>query len=223
MGTKKNAETVNEVNESVANVENMGQTSEQNASNEIEENLTVEQKKAQQVLRAKLPALHEMNFNFEKRTGSLFTASIVKVFDESGEPVIEDGVQKEKLVRKVVEVESEDGEILPKYAAIKEELNAKRAAAYVLNADNFKEKLIEKRSEALKALQAIDEQLDGHTATLSNAVETVMSLVLPERTVSERLSVTAKLNVANDKMDKMRAMLLAAGFSEEEINAQLNF
>lgn len=192
----------------------------ENAQPVVENEQTAEEVKAQQVLRAKLPALSEANFNFEKRTGNVFTAAIVKVFDENGEAVIEDGEQKEKLTRKVVEIEDENGELLPEYEGLKEDLQAKRAAAYVLGADSLKGKLEKKIEDLTAEIEAAKDELGAMETTLSQSCEIVMSVELPER--AARVNVSAKLTAATDKLGKMKAMLLAAGLSEDEINEQLN-
>lgn len=198
-------------------------TKEQNAQEQTAENVnvevTAEQEKAQKVLRAKLPALTERGFNFEKRTGSLFKATLVGVFNEQGEQVIEDGQPKEKISRKVVEIENENGDLLPEFKDIAEELKAKRAAAFVLTADTRKEKLEATIKDLEAQLNEANEQIATHDITLHEACEVVMGVTLPEK--ASRVSVTAKLTQANDKLEKMKAMLLAAGLSEEEINAQL--
>lgn len=222
MSKVKNAQIENE-NE-VSNVENNEST--QTAQIEATETGTIEEQKAQRVLRAKLPALNARNLNFEKRTGNVFTASIVKVFDEDGNAVIENGEQKERLVRKVVEIEieGENGEVvlLPEYADIKQELEAKRAAAYVLTAETLKEKTNEKIGKLEQELFDAKMELEAMGATLANACEIVMAVSLPEHTAAARVNVTAKLTEATNKLDKMRAMLLAAGLTVEEIDEQLN-
>jgi len=206
--TKENENVEETVNETVETVET------------VEDNRTPEQIKAQQVLRAKLPALSELNFNFEKRTGNVFTASIVKVFDEDGNPVLENGEHKEKLTRKVVEIENEDGELLPDFEVIRDELAAKRAAAFVLGFDALKGKLHKRFADLHDELNKIEAQRSRMETDLETSNSIVMDITLPER--AARVNVSAKLTAATDQLAKMRNMLLAAGLSEEEISEQLN-
>ncbi len=206
---KKNAQKT----PTAANVENT-------VENTVENEQTPEQLKAAQVLRAKLPALSERNFNFEKRTGNCFTASIVTVYDEEGNEVLENGEVKQKLTRKVVEIENEAGELLPEYEDIANDLATKRAAAFVLSFEANVNKLMKKKIELEKEITLISENLDSMDSDLITSIELVMNAELPER--AQRVNMTVKLTAANDKLEKMRAMLLAAGMSEEEINEQLN-
>lgn len=218
MSKGKNTQNENETSENVEMNNESTQNETTGTTSASEE--TIEQATAQRVLRAKLPALNARNFNFEKRTGNVFTASIVKVYDEEGNPVMENGAIKERLVRKVVEIETEDGVLLPEFEDIKADLIAKRAAAYVLSADTVKEKLMAKIEALVLALDEAKNELAVSDVTLANACEIVMSVQLPEK--AERVNVTAKLTEATDKLSKMKAMLLAAGLSEEEIDEQLN-
>jgi len=217
---KRNTDKAENANAENANAENTN-AENTNAENENAENENAEiVEKAKRVLRAKLPALSERNFNFEKRTGSVFTASIVKVFDDEGRPVLENNVQKEKLSRKVVDVENEDGEMLPEFEDIAIELSQKRSAALVLTFESTVEKLDKKTAEAIAAVEALKAEKALLLDNLSIAKATVMEVDLPERATS--LNVSAKLTQATDKLAKMKAMLLAAGLSEEDIDEQLN-
>jgi len=195
----------------------------------VEKVLTVAEVKAQNILRAKLPALHDLNFNFEKRTGSFFTASIVKMYDKEGSPILENGAHKEKIVRTVIKIENERGEFLPEYVHIEQEANQKRAAAFVLNADNEKKKLQAAQQRLFLELEENKQAIETFDSSLEIAKEVVDSVILPERTASERLNLTTKLtesttklNVISERLVKLTAMLKAAGYSEEEIEQQIN-
>jgi hypothetical protein len=187
-----------------------------------EKELTPEQQKAARILRAKLPALSERNFNFEKRTGSVFTASLIKVWNEDGSAKMDNGKQVEKLVRKVVTVENENGEFLPEFADVETEIKQKRCAALVLHAEDKRGKLEAEKLEIEKRLADIIIDLLEFDNNVELAKQVVMDVVLPERSEAERVTLKVKLETVNSKLDKMRAMLLSMGLSEDEIEQQLN-
>lgn len=225
-------------NENAANVANEtaqdgaeGNAPDSEATNEKGEDgeeLTAEQKKAAQVLRARLPKLAAANLNFEKRTGNFFAGTLVKETEKDengndktgkdGKPiyVIDPATNKpvEKLRRLVVELnDPQTGEIKPQYADCLDEINAKRAAAMVLNGEKGRAKLEAERAAAEKALAESTAALATFDSDMTAALEIVATVELPER--AERVAVTAKLNAAQDENAKLRAILIAAGLDPE--------
>lgn len=219
---KSNAANVAE--NATNNVENVNnETNTQNA-----ETLTPEQEKASQVLRAKLPALAAAGLNFEKRTGNFFMASLVKEVeknadgsdktDKNGRPVYvidpETNKPVEKVRRLVVELTDENGEILPQYADALADINAKRAAAMVLNGEKGRAKLEADKAEAEKRVAECTAALATFDADLANALEVVAAVELPER--APRATVAVKLQAVEDENAKLRAKLIAAGINPDE-------
>lgn len=247
--TAANVENTNEVmnaNETTVNVENTNETAEnvENADTESDtkdadgKDLTPEQMKAKQILRATLPNLKAVNLNFEKRTGNFFTGVIEKVAkldndgnarqradgsiiyetDAQGKPV-------EKLRRLVVDLTQADDEgnetgiLKPEYESAREEINAKRAAALVLDGEKRRKKIEAEREEALKAVAAAEMRLSVFDVEMTEAKKIVAEMVLPEGTATrEKLSeVKQRAESAEAKNAAMRAKLIELGIDPDTI------
>lgn len=151
--------------------------------------------KAQSILRARLPRLTENALNFEKRTGNFFKAMV---------STDADGVEK---VRRLV---VEDATIPSECA---DEMKAKRAAAFVVSFDatlSKAEKAIEDAEEALAEANAYRAQL---LADYDTAADVVIDTELPEK--AQRVTLAAKVESQQSEIDKLRAMLLAAGIDPD--------
>jgi hypothetical protein len=165
------------------------------AATETQE-LTPAQLKATAILRARLPKLAEGGYNFEKRTGNFFTATVKQ---------LEDGT--ERVARLVVA----DDAINPDAAA---EVAAKRAAATVMNAERDAERLQKAYDETAALLDDIAAEIINHTEDVAAAVALVDAFELPER--EGRVAATVKLASALSEVEKLRAMLVAAGINPDE-------
>lgn len=147
--------------------------------------------KASAILRARLPKLSAENLNFEKRTGNFFKASMMT--DENGD---------EKLRRLVVE----DANINPECA---DEMQVKRAAAFVQQYEGKTEqadRAVKEAQQALKEAQEYRKQLD---ADLSDAVALVEGYELPEK--DARTTKAETIAKQADEIARLKAMLAAAG------------
>lgn len=150
--------------------------------------------KAQSILRARLPHLMANALNFEKRTGNFFKATIEQT---------EDG---EKVRRLVVEDATIPTECI-------DEMKAKRAAAFVVsfNATLAKaDKAIEDAGKALADANAYRSQL---LADYETAADLVSDYVLPEK--AARVTLAAKVESQQSEIEKLRALLLAAGIDPD--------
>lgn len=151
--------------------------------------------KAQSVLRARLPHLTENSLNFEKRTGNFFKATT---------EVDVDGI--EKVRRLVVEDTTIPTECAP-------EMEVKRAAAFVVSFDSAIEKANKAIEEAEKALAEATEYRDKLVADLDTATNLVIGYELPEK--AQRVTLAAKVESQQSEIEKLRAMLLAAGIDPD--------
>lgn len=151
--------------------------------------------KAQSVLRARLPHLTENALNFEKRTGNFFKAMVST--DENGE---------EKVRRLVVE----DATIPTECA---DEMKAKRAAAFVVSFDSTLSKAEKALADAEKALAEANAYRAQLLADYDAAADVVISTELPEK--AQRVTLAAKVESQQSEIEKLRAMLLAAGIDPD--------
>lgn len=151
--------------------------------------------KAQSVLRARLPHLTENALNFEKRTGNFFKATT---------EIDADGVEK---VRRLV---VEDATIPTECA---EEMKAKRAAAFVVSFDSALEKADKAIVDAEKALAEANEYRAQLLADYDAAADVVIATELPEK--AQRVTLAAKVESQQSEIEKLRAMLLAAGIDPD--------
>lgn len=151
--------------------------------------------KAHAILRARLPYLTDNALNFEKRTGNFFKSSIVT--DENGD---------EKVRRLVVEDST-----IPTECA--DEMRAKRASAYVLGYEGALDKANKAIADAEKALADAIEYRDQLTADHAEACALVDGFELPEKAKRETLAV--QVDKQKSEIDKLRAMLLAAGIDPD--------
>ena len=170
------------------NATNVAQTNTENVNN-----ATIE--KAQSVLRARLPHLTENALNFEKRTGNFFKAMV---------STDADGVEK---VRRLV---VEDATIPTECA---DEMKVKRAAAFVVGYEFALEKAEKAIAEAEKALADANAYRDQLAADHVDACELVNGYALPEK--AQRVTLAAKVESQQSEIEKLRAMLLAAGIDPD--------
>lgn len=153
--------------------------------------------KAQSVLRARLPHLTENALNFEKRTGNFFKATT---------EVDADGVEK---VRRLV---VEDATIPTECA---DEMKAKRAAAFVVSFDAAIEKADKAIADAEKALAEANAYREQLLTDYDAAVDVVIDTELPEK--AQRVTLAAKVESQQSEIEKLRAMLLAAGINPDTV------
>ena len=153
--------------------------------------------KAQNVLRARLPHLTENALNFEKRTGNFFKSSIVT--DENGD---------EKVRRLVVEDST-----IPTECA--DEMKAKRAAAFVVSFDAAIEKADKAIADAEKALAEANAYRAQLLTDYDAAADVVIDTELPEK--AQRVTLAAKVESQQSEIEKLRAMLLAAGIDPDTV------
>lgn len=203
--------------------------------------LSAEQVKAKQVLRATLPNLKAANLNFEKRTGNFFAGIIEKVakLNNDGQPkqrpdgsiIYETDAQGkpvEKLRRLVVELtvhtendkgeRTDTGELKPEYEAARDEINAKRAAALVLDGEKRRKKIEDERAAAMKAVEEAEAKLVSFDADMADAIEIVKAVELPESAGREKLSdVKLRADSAEAKIAAMREKLIAMGIDPDTI------
>lgn len=185
--------------------------------------------KAAAILRARLPHLSEKGLNFEKRTGRFFRGILEKVTekvqdadgnevdktDKQGNIVFvknPDGTIAEKMRRIVVDLADEDGNVYDEFndEALLAEINAKRAAAFVL--DEKRKERLESELQELKGQIAIKEQeIAAYEVDKQNAVEVVNATELPKREQKERATLKVKVDTLQDENAKLRAALIAAG------------
>ena len=177
------------------------------APEEVARELSPIEKKAAAVLRAKLPHLSEKGLNFEKRTGNFFRATI---------QTQDDGT--EKVSRLVVA----DADIEGMTDALAAEMSIKRAAARIISAESDAAKLEKKVKEARAELAALEAEKAAAAAELDKAAADVEAYELPEKAARETLSakVTAaesKAAAALSENERLRAMLIAAGFDPDKM------
>ena len=202
---------------------------------ETVETQTPEQDKARRVLRARLPKLSEAGLNFEKRTGNFFKATLEKAtektqdaagnevdkLDANGNPVYvmdpRTGTAVEKVRRTVVEIEDECGELLPEFAGLADEVEAKRAAALVAGSDATREKLEKAIDFANQALRDAEKAKSRFDSQYSKALAVLDAFELPETTRATRMSASLRLAAIEDENAKLRAKLIAAGFDPYEL------
>lgn len=174
------------------NATNVAQTNNENAhasgANAVFE-------KAQNVLRARLPHLTENALNFEKRTGNFFKATT---------EIDADGVEK---VRRLV---VEDATIPTECA---DEMKSKRAAAFIVSFDATIEKAEKAIEDAEKALAEANAYRAQLLADYDAAADVVISTELPEKV--QRVTLAAKVESQQSEIEKLRAMLLAAGIDPD--------
>lgn len=151
--------------------------------------------KAQSVLRARLPHLTENALNFEKRTGNFFKATT---------EVDADGIEK---VRRLVVEDS----TIPAECA--EEMKAKRASAFIVAFDATLEKADKAIADAEKALTEATEYRAQLLADYDTAADVVISTELPEK--AQRVTLAAKVESQQSEIEKLRALLLAAGIDPD--------
>lgn len=209
----------------------------QDATEEAAEEGTPEELKARRILRAKLPKLSESGLNFEKRTGNFFRSTLEKevIKDGNGNPrtkadgtplykTDDHGKVVEKLRRVVVSLYKptkdakgdtvDSDELTDVAAACIDEINAKRAAALLLDT-NRRERLEAERKELEKQLAENAAALDTLEADRIAAAELVTAFDMP--TPAERVAVTKKVAILEDKNAAMRAKLLELGINPDEI------
>lgn len=177
------------------------------APEEVARELSLIEKKAAAVLRAKLPCLSENGLNFEKRTGNFFRATI---------QTQDDGT--ERVARLVVA----DADIKGMTDALAAEMSIKRAAARIMSAESDAAKLEKKIEEARAELAALEAEKAAAAAELDKAAADVEAYELPEK--AARGTLSAKVAAAESKAaaalsenERLRAMLIAAGLNPDEI------
>lgn len=177
------------------------------APEEVARELSPIEKKAAAVLRAKLPHLSENGLNFEKRTGNFFRATI---------QTQDDGT--EKVSRLVVA----DADIEGMTDALAAEMSIKRAAARIMSAESDAAKLEKKIEEARAELAALEAEKAAAAAELDKAAAAVEAYELPEKAARETLSAKvaaaeSKAAAAMSENERLRAMLIAAGFDPDKM------
>lgn len=190
-----------------------------------EANYSEAEAKAAKILRARLEGLTAAGLNFEKRTGNFFKSTIEKIavkdndgnpkLDKKGSPIYlidEHGQVAERTRRIVVDIENEDGTVKEEFAHLVEEINAKRAAALVLDTKR-RERLEAEGHELVARLEAITTELEILDAQKVAAATIVEDFKLPEK--AERVAVKEKLKEVEDTNAKLRALLEAAGIDPD--------
>lgn len=174
--------------------------------------------KAKRILRAVIPALSERGLNIESRTGNFFRATQEYAVDEvTGKPIVDmDGRLIKRVRRLVVEVTGENGAWLPEYVDIADDLAAKRAAA-IVKRGNEPTALLNKRAELAEQLAEIDSAIASYRHNYNYACAQVESYALPERPTSERERLADTVREQAQRLEKMRAALLAAGLDPDTI------
>ena len=165
------------------------------------------EQKAAAVLRAKLPHLSEKGLNFEKRTGNFFRATI---------QTQDDGT--EKISRLVIA----DADIEGMTEELAVEMSIKRAAARIMSAESDAAKLEKKIGEARAELAALEAEKEAAAAELEKAAADVEAYELPEKAARETLSAKvaaaeSKAAAAMTENERLRAMLIAAGFDPDKM------
>ena len=165
------------------------------------------EQKAAAVLRAKLPHLSEKGLNFEKRTGNFFRATI---------QTQDDGT--EKISRLVIA----DADIEGMTEELAAEMSIKRAAARIMSAESDAAKLEKKIGEARAELAALEAEKEAAAAELEKAAADVEAYELPEKAARETLSAKvaaaeSKAAAAMTENERLRAMLIAAGFDPDKM------
>ena len=165
------------------------------------------EQKAAAVLRAKLPHLSEKGLNFEKRTGNFFRATI-KTQDDGTEKI-------SRLVIADVDIEGMTEELAV-------EMSIKRAAARIMSAESDAAKLEKKIGEARAELAALEAEKEAAAAELEKAAADVEAYELPEKAARETLSAKvaaaeSKAAAAMTENERLRAMLIAAGFDPDKM------
>lgn len=218
MSKNKANKEMNDVENDVENVtnevtsENVTEVTSENESDDRSD----EQKKAVRILHAKIPELVERGLNFEKRTGNCFKGVLVDVVDPDGLPVLKNGVPEQRISRIVQTIENEEtGELLPEFAVIKDALTAKRSAAFIDLFEKNNEKLLSKKADLLKQVEAVETELSEMDTKLIEAKQVVMSFELPEPIKRENLTV--KLTAAQEQIELMRQKLIAAGIDPDDM------
>lgn len=157
--------------------------------------------KANAILRAKLENLTELHLSFEKRTGNFFKAYAAK--NEQGEDILKRSVLLDS------DILSGAGD---KADAVEVEMNAKRAAATVANIDTDRAKAAAKVEEARAALKEAEENAEKVESDYNAAAAIVEGYELPEKAQRATLATTtAALNTATAELERLRAILAAAG------------
>lgn len=177
------------------------------APEEVARELSPIEKKAAAVLRAKLPHLSENGLNFEKRTGNFFRATI---------QTQDDGT--EKVSRLVVA----DADIEGMTDALAAEMSIKRAAARIMSAEVDAAKLEKKIEEARAELDALKAEKIAAAAEFNKAAADVEAYELPEKAARETMSAKvaaaeSKAAAALSENERLRAMLIAAGFDPDKM------
>lgn len=174
--------------------------------------------KAKRILRAVIPALSERGLNIESRTGNFFRATQEDVVDEvTGKPIVDmDGRVTKRVRRLVVEVTGDDGDWLPEYTDIADDLAAKRAAA-IVKRGNEPTALLGKRDELQAQIEEIEGAIASYRHNYNYACAQVESYALPERPTSERERLADTVREQAQRLERMRAALLAAGLDPDTI------
>lgn len=179
--------------------------------------------KAARILRLKMPNLSKHALSLEKRTGNFFKATLIRVTDADGNPVIDEktGQQQERISRVVVDLFDENGE--PTVAAVEcaDEIAIKRAAAAVTMAEREFTKRSKDVAEAEKALRIAIEARDAFVNGLCDYTHAVRSFELPERetsaSTSEKAIIKQELSKKEEENAKLRAILIARGLDPDEL------
>jgi hypothetical protein len=147
--------------------------------------------KAHAILKARFPHLSAENLNFEKRTGNFFVATMAT--DENGD---------EKMSRKVVE----DANIPQE---CHEEMNYKRAAAFVLAYDAKAASADAVIAECEKKLADAKAYRDELFNTLAQSETIVNACALPEK--AERVTLAKQVESQAAEIERLKALLAASG------------
>ena len=176
------------------------------AAEEPARDLSLLEKKAAAVLRAKLPHLSEKGLNFEKRTGNFFRAVLQTQDDGS-----------ERVSRLVVE----DAAIGGMTEELGYEMAVKRAAARIMSAESDAAKLEKKIDEARAELAALEAEKAAAAAELEKAADVVEAYELPEKaaraTLSAKVAAESKAAAALSENKRLRVMLIAAGLDPDKM------
>lgn len=227
-----NAEVKNEVvNVEDVNKEVSTTVEEEAQAADKEKGFTDEEVKANAIIRARLPKLVEKVMQFDRRSGNFIRRSLVTVTDKNGAPLYDgNGNELKKntsLTIPLIEIDEEtgkpildeNGNVIPTDAALycNDEIMAKRAARTVLNYDRTMEDFAKEEERLEKELAALRGKRDSYITDWNEAKELVMLFKLPE-SASARVSLTAKVEKQESIISAMRAKMVAAGVSEEEID-----
>lgn len=147
--------------------------------------------KAAAILRARLPRLSDEALNFDKRTGNFFRGFV---------ETAEDGTQK--VSRRVVEDKD-----IPQVCA--DEIQAKRAAAFVLAFETESDKNIAKIGGLKKSLDEAQATYEAMCRDYDEAVEIVNAFALP--TKPKQQTRAAIIEQQQSEIDRLREILRNAG------------